>query len=537
MTLFHQRSRAIEYTGCGMSWRRAVAFILICFPATAQAQGPLWSVAEFMERKADWDGLIGAPVRVEGRVLTQAGPLLKLQQCPLAFELSETAQAGARGHQTVELFGRFAKSDSKLVFKVERAEKRPSDTEWLRDRENKFKSPVPDDYFKLAKWAFDRSAFYQKDEGKEKRLEKAGMELVKKGVRLEYTLLSPVDPAGLRRVADLALEWMLSEDFAAEFQFEALLLESSGFTSKLPDSAAAADRWIVQQRQSLPGAGVPLTKKTLGHLDSFRKEALTAYRAARDSQTDATDHTARLSLHRAMVLETDRRRMEALMNADGANAGELAAVCRERWPELVDVARRFDDRFDSYRIERAPQLSRGELQSLAEEFEQRRKAQAANQVKMAWLQARERQLRLDGPQGMVQLARDVLAITHDKARAVELLQRAYRQNPKLDDIREEFTRLGYRLAPGGSWVHGDEMTPAPVAVDAPAAASELKPGIAAADVRRILGQPTSIARMTTGRSVSELWTFGTEDTGRVVLQMERKGIAEGLQLVRVHDVK
>jgi hypothetical protein len=130
-------------------------------------------------------------------------------------------------------------------------------------------------------------------------------------------------------------------------------------------------------------------------------------------------------------------------------------------------------------------------------------ARAAERVKRRWLNQRREGLGpADGP-GRVALARLSWRWLHDRTLSGQLCQDALRVAPEQTDaVRMLKDELHYRRTEGG-WLPREEVQPA----DRRRNLERLHAGMGAEEVRKLLGDPSRIARQILYRRYVEQWTY------------------------------
>ena len=501
-------------------------FLACCAALLALSLGPLvqadspWSTEEFLARQPDWERILGAPIKVEGRVLSANKQLLRLQKCDVVFHLEENHSARVTSTRHVELRGRLKKEDGKVVFQVDDLSPLPSDEAEFSSREARIKQPRSRDWYELAEWAAGRAKFYN-----DRKLREHALVAFRKGVEFEAQEL-PADKIPARfELADKAEEYE-QQELADWLRFEASVLQSRQVLGRTPLQAAEIATAIKEIGRRLPGSGVqpeiPLTTLEA----AFETDPFEAWRKATIAE--------RRLLQRILMNRLQTARILMSAEADGRNGQEVAEEFRRSIPEDRAQAAAWDARHLAYRAARSGGLTRNELLSLIEDLTRQSGAEAARGAAEVWIKAREPRWREEGARGLVTLASERRGLLKDETGALALLIEADKQSPEQGEAAAQLQELGYHKV-GGSW---QRRAPEPdVSAAANAAADPLSIGQTETVLRQALGEPTLRNRVATARGVTESWVFGVRGSSRLVVVLQRRNQDAELKVTAFSTVR
>lgn len=490
----------------------AVLLSLAVLAPKAIAAENVWSVEYLNSRKAEWEQLIGPTIRIEGRITLHGKGQLRLAKCELIFHATEAQLRLLSGKRTVELAGRFKKDDGKLSFEVAQIQVAPTDVEQFESRTVKLRNPRPAEWYELGDWAAARGRFYDDAEITRKALTAHA-----NGVKLEWRALPADDGEARIRLARKVQDYKLPDEQRMEILHEGYwMLWQAALKSKPPDPAVWSPL-ATRLADDLPGSTQPLPQFPAELKQRYDRDALSLYRES--------PVTTRQQLHRLIYAAVVLMPIMREAAADGRDGERIAERIERAIPEEKALAEKYREAKLAWRLARAATATRQEIEQLANDFRSRQQAVLARQALQTWLQAREIRLREDGSTGLVQLAEDYLALLHDEARAAVLLKEAYKLDPTFEEVTRKLESLGYKLD-RGSWTKGLAGKPAG---DPPIPETTSPGGIAvgmtASALRSLMGRPGSTGRAITGKGLIEVWSYGTPGSSRLIIHLERTGLA------------
>lgn len=493
-----------------MTVRPIVTLSVLCVAVTsfcAAAHCAEWSVREFNAKKARWRNYAAIKRRItlEGRVATLTRTGFRLRNCEIPFETAsgKSLPELPKRTRTVTVVGYLTRSDRRYEFHLTEVRARPSDVVLFHRKKRDLPLGKPQGWYDLANWANRRATFY-----KDAELRKLGLEANLTGIRLEKNRLSRDRGVGLLKLAAKAKTLAIPDSIAQQWIFEAHRLR---WIAHRTNGDPSFNELVKPLPEDLPGCTTPLKSPDKKLAAAYAKDPLGTYRKAAPAQL--------AELHRLFYIDIQLREIEKSAATDGSNGLSIAGQIGNLVPERAELARKYREIGEAYRLEHAGDLSRAEAIALAGEYRERKDPQKAKEVLKKWLKSRIAKRRSAGVVGLLLLADDYERLLGDKQTAYAFVSEAYRKNPKAGGITERMTRLGYTLR-NGRWVAAAEAGPIP------AAGKPRKEGVAVdmtqQQVRAVMfGAPDSVTRVATRRVVHEVWVYGTRAQSRLAIHFER----------------
>jgi len=494
------------------------AVLLVGTGGETRAAGKVLSVEEFNELKGEWPELLGRHLRIEGRYALMGRNLLRFKNCDLSFRSRKDLPKLTGRSRTVEVSGRLTREDGKLFFLIEELFELPTDLERLRQQRSRLDPAKADEWYQLATWAEQRAKFYQDAE-----LAQEARKLYRDGLRIERSRLREGDPRALFALAEKAAGFGLDQSVQLSLIHEACVLLWR--QAQRRDDANSLRQLASTVAEKLPGAKTPLTEP----VDGLRKR----YLAAPLPTYEKADASTRQTLHRILHNEILLAAILKQAAPDGRNGLEIADQIETQLPEYRETATAFRQKGVAYRAAHIATASRSEMLELVELFKKQNQPERARVLILRWLQAREKVLRQDGPDGLRQLAREYETLLQDTKTAVKLLVEAYRLSQEAPEIAKELERRGYRRA-GQRWVTLEEFAKTPEGRIVQAMREgRVVEGMTAEQVRKTLGAPSFVARAATDGVFAEVWVYGENRGSRLAIHLSRPLSSRELKVTAV----
>lgn len=496
---------------------------VLCFGSAivAFASDGVWSTEGLNSRRSDWDQLLGATIRVEGRVSLSGGGQLRLAKCDLLFRANEALLRSVQGKKSIEIAGRLKKENGKYLFDIDRLQILPSDIEQYESKTARLRNPKANEWYELGDWAAERSRFYDDAE-----LARKARSAYDHGITAEWRALDSDDAEGRLRLADKVTQYMLPDSRKMELTHEGdRILVATTLKAKSQDKDVW-DKLFGKLAEDLPDSTKPLPVFPEELRVRYEREPLSVYR-------DAPDEVRR-QLHRILYVSTVLKVILEEAAKDGSNGDAIADRLERQIPEAKQLADQYRQRKLLWRLDQAATATRPEIEQLAADFRARQQPDLAQQALIQWLQTQEPRLRKDGQVGLMQLADDYLTLVKDERKAVTLLAEANKLDPKFSEVIEKLKALGYSNV-GGTWIKtGNVATPAiPVEATIP---ETIAVGIDGAAARRAMGgRPGSLARVLTKKGADEIWSYGQPGTSRVIIRLEAERLVPDLRVTEIRN--
>ncbi|SFI28023.1 hypothetical protein [Planctomicrobium piriforme] len=468
--------------------------LLLATPASAQAEAR--SIQEFMTYQEKWPEFVlsGYVWQLEGRYAVISGNTLTFPQCPLTFLLTSD-QVRSRGNTgVVEVKGKLAREDNKLVFRVDSLLSRPKDLERLRTMRFGIDSSNPAEWYKVADWGHQRAKFYD-----DKELEKEAADLDRNGVLTEFRRLNPADEAGLSRLLATAREKRVDGDLTQQIVHESLQARLTNLRRQNFSDAGYRDL-LVLASQELPGS--------TARLNPWPVELNAKYLANPTSVYAQATPEERAKLHRLFTANVTTERILHDARPDGSNGFDIADRLQADVPEQVELIRKYKDQGLTAQQARVPLMTRSQLLEFCQRLDREGLAALATETKRKWLLAREPLYRQEGARGLTDLADQWMAMLQDQSAATQLYIDAWRVNPQYTPASDWLSTHGYQLV-NGTWVPEGQVATMPVSP----AEQALRDGRVVAGMTRLQvqsalgGLPTTQTRIVTSQGVSEWWEY------------------------------
>lgn len=498
----------------------AAAFVFV-FSLPRELRAEPLSVEQFVAVNAEWEKHRGT-YHIEGRIGSVGKQTLRMQKCDLTFNINDEQLKTLGNARYAQLIGKIRKEAGKLHFDVSSLQVSPSDSETYRQRAARLKNTrSAAEWYALGEWATRRGAFYDDAE-----LTQSGEAAAQEGVQEEVRELAQDDVAGRLRLAEKLAAWPSAAALRLELAHAAYRRQWSHLAARLNESTDAEREALFQNvAKQLPGADQPLAKAD----ENLRKQYLAQPEEVYRSRAD---ESSRKALHRFFWIEMRLKSILLDAASDGRNGDEIADALTRFVPEERELANRYRQLRVKYRLERVTTMTRADVTKFADDLRANRQADQAEDVQRRWLKARERLSREEGATGLIQLADDYATWLDDKSAATKYLVEAYQLEPTLPQSADRLRGFGLELR-DGKWGKPTGME-AP-STPAPTMPSRVEPGFSLAQVKELLGDPTSRTRIISAAGITEIWCYGAAGSSRLVIRMERSAIDKTTKVTRVEN--
>ena len=298
------------------------------FMTESRAADGVWSTEFFNSRKSEWDQLIGATIRIEGRVSLAGGTQLRLSKCEVPFSASEALIRPLQGKKAVEITGRLKKDNGKLQFEVDRIQLLQTDMEQYESRNSKLRNPKSPELYALGDWATERSRFYEDIE-----LAKKALSTYDRAITAEWRSLDADNADGRFQLAQKITQYKLSDSRRMELMHEgARILWTAAMKAK------PADKELWTKLASKLAADFPGSDKKLETFPEelkgrYEKEPLPVYRDSPD--------IVRPQLHRIFYAAVLTKQIQDDAAQDGLNGDLIAERLEQQVPEAKQLAEEY----------------------------------------------------------------------------------------------------------------------------------------------------------------------------------------------------
>lgn len=475
------------------------------------------SMLEFLNRKAQWDQLVGSTFTLEGRISSQAGREMRMRGIDLKFVLTQEFER-PQSHPFVRIVGQLERSGRDLQFKVTALGNWKSDSEVIRERLRQAGGGAGADvYFELADWAEERAAFYE-----DQRLREESRELRGRGVSIAQKR-APLDrPEEFYALLQKAREWSLPEQLRMDLLHNAIRSEMLVESRKQQPEYSAV---LSKVRLQFPGSEQRLNAPQEDLAARYAQNPLAVYSAADEEQ--------RVLIHRLLFIETTLRMIEREAAPDGSNGATIAAKLERLVPERPELAARHRQAELEWMHARVPEMSRTEVLEFRNRLRTEGDADGAARVIARWIEARMAGRR-KGPSTDVDHAALQFDMAGDLQAALALVTSAMQVDPDVPGGAELLDRMGY------GWHQSKAVLKALIPPPAP------DPFVEAIQSGRILvgmsdrqasaaigGGPESVVRLASQGRVTELWHYPSQ---RLTIQLDASRTQPQLRVSRVVEL-
>lgn len=470
------------------------------------------SVENFLKTKPRWPELVGSTFRIEGRLATSGGTVLKLHRLPLLF-VSEKELPELRGSDlAVEVVGRLRKRDTGVLeFELINVRKTESDIQRVTRLRVDLPRDDPDPWYELGEWAMGRVRFYQSGRTIDRQLTEEATSLFRMALRKERTAMRKPN---YKRLKELALK---SERYGLGDEFKLPLLYEAHYQTwhDAPSTASSEQLATIAQQiaTELPEAGTPIEKFDEEFIEKWSEGPVLFYTNSAEA--------IRPQLHRLLYQKVMLASIEKDAATGGQNGKEIAARIRKSLPEFSSLADSYERKAIDWQVDHVTSLSRSEVIALKRELIDSGEEARADEVLRRWLTPVESRLRQQGAVGLIELAFEYEDLFDDKETAIALLLESDRVKPGSGYVAERLESFGY-VQVNGRWRHKDAaMTDQATPVEIAIRSGRVIRGMTSAQVKSSLGPPDSITRVLMSREVREYWVYRTPSRSGLSVQLSR----------------
>lgn len=485
-------------------------FLLGLATRTSLAAGQ--SVEDFLKTKPRWPELVGKTFRIEGRLATGAGTVLKLHKLPLLF-VSEEELPELRGSDlALEVVGQLRKRETGVFeFELLTLKRTESDIQRVNRLRVDLPRDDPEPWYDLGNWAMNRVRFYQSGREIDRQLTKEATSLFRMALRKERTAMRQPDYKKLKELAFKSESYGLGDELKLPLLYEAhyRTWHDTSSTASSDDLATIA----LQIAQELPEASISVEEFDPDFVSEWSEGPVLFYKNSPDA--------LRPQLHRLLYQQVMLASIERDVEIGGRNGDEIAARLKKHIPEFSKLADSYKREALDWKIEHATDLARREILSLKQELVAAGEESRADRILRKWFTPVETRLRQKGAVGLIELAFEYEDLFDDGDTAVALLLESDRVKPGSSYVAERLEGYGY-IRVEGRWRRKDaamtgDASPIEIAIRNGRAIR----GMTSAHVRKSLGQPDAVTRVLTSREVREYWVYRTPSGSGMSVQMSR----------------
>ena len=470
------------------------------------------SVEDFLKSKSRWPKLVGTTFRLEGRVSVGGGTTLRLSKLPLFFISKEELPELPGPALVVEVVGRLRSTETGLLeFELLSLKKLESDLQRVYRLRVDLPQNDPQPWYELGDWAMNRVRFYQSGNDFDKRLTTEATELYRMAIRKERTAMSAPDYKLLKELALKSERYGLGSEFKLPLLYEAHFRTWDSIRSKAASSDLASV--AVRIAQELPEADKPVEEFDDDFVAEWRDGPVAFYTKAPDA--------LRPQLHRLLYQQVMLESIERDAAVDGKNGDEIAARIEQFIPEFSRQAASYRAKELEWRVDHVVELSREGALALKQDLTAAGDEARADKVLRRWFQNLEAKLRLQGAEGLIELADEYEALFDDGQMAVKLLLESDRLKQGNNYVAERLEGHGY-VRVEGRWRRKSEISSGDISpIDQAIRDRRVIRGMTSSHVRKALGPPDAISRVLTSREVLEYWIYSTPSGARLSVRLSR----------------
>jgi hypothetical protein len=397
-----------------------------------------------MQLEQDKD-LLGKTVTVVGRVDAWGSDLIWLKKCRVHFRGTDLPRIP--GAENVALTGTLEREKDRLVFRVRRLQRMPSDTELFDSRYQRH-AKSPGELDELGHWARRQGMFYE---------DKELLELARKAYERALALREAALPDD---EVDAMLDLTHRAEELAVSMATVLRLKHHAYRIALvqtPKSDAPALRKLGEQIEAgLDGTDVPTRAADAPLIQDYSQAPLRVYQNATQAQ--------RAKLHRVLWGDTVQAALTAEWEQQKRDGFDLALEAQRLLPErpLAETLTRRTLERDSADPK---QLSRKRSLLLAEQYRKLGQDDAAEQLLLDWIRVqvagigpRDAERRVELADEYLRLGREQRELSEARRKAAqELLLEAW-DLAQLPEAARRLTQLGLVFHDDGKrWLTREEF--------------------------------------------------------------------------------
>ena len=479
-------------------------------PQIAEAAGQ--SVEEFLKTKPRWPKLLGTTFRIEGRVATGAGTVLKLHKLPLLFVSNEELPELSGSDVAVEVVGLLRKHETGILeFELLSIRKTESDLQRVNRLRVELPRDDPEPWYELGTWAMNRVRFYQSGRELDRELSKEATSIYRMAIRKERTVMPDPNYRLLRELAFKSEKYGLGDEFKLPLLYEAHYRTWRDTSAK----AASGELETIALRiaKELPDADKPVEEFDAELVSNWREDPIRFY-------TDSGD-AMRPQLHRLLYQQVMIESIEKDAEIDGRNGDEIATRIAEQIPEFSRLADAYRQKSLDWMISHIRELVREDAVRLRQQLIDAGEEARAEKVIREWFTPVESKLRSQGAIGLIELAFEYEDLFDDGETAVQLLLESDRVKPGSSYVAERLEGYGYTRVDGRWRRKGDASTSSSSPIDVAIRSGRVIRGMTSAHVKKSIGQPDSISRVLTSREVLEYWVYRTQSGSGLSVRLSR----------------
>ena len=487
-----------------------VLFGFGAFPQSCSAAGQ--SVEEFLKTKPRWPKLVGTTFRIEGRVTTGAGTVLKLHKLPLLFVSEEELPELSGPNLAVEVVGRLRKRETGVLeFELLTVKRTESDIR----RVNRLRVVLPRDdpeaWYELGDWAMNRVRFYQSGRDIDRQLAKEATSIYRMAIRKERTVMTDPNYNSLQALAFKSEKYGLGEEFKLPLLYEAHYQTWHDTSATAPSEEL--ETIALRIANELPEASTPVGEFDAEFVSKWREGPVRFYTGSAES--------LRPQLHRLLYQQVMLESIEKDAEIDGRNGDEIAARIAKQIPEFSSLAETYRQKTLDWKIANVKGLAREDAVSLRQHLIDAGEEARADKAIRAWFTPVESRLRRQGAVGLIELAFEYEDLFDDGEMAVQLLLESDRVKPGSSYVAERLEGYGYTRIEGRWRRKSDVMAGSESPIDIAIRNGRVIRGMTSAHVRKAIGQPDSISRVLTSREVLEYWVYRTPSGSGLSVRLSR----------------
>ena len=483
---------------------------LCSLPQSCSAAGQ--SVEEFLKTKPRWPKLVGTTFRIEGRLTTGAGTVLKLHKLPLLFVSEEELPELSGSDVAVEVVGRLRKLETGILeFELLSVKRTESDIQRINRLRVDLPRDDPQPWYELGDWAMNRVRFYQSGRQIDRELINESRSIYRMAIRKERTVMTDPNYKSLHALAIKSEKYGLGDEFKLPLLYEAHY--KTWHDTSVTASAGELETIALRIAKELPDADKPVDEFDAAFVSEWRKGPIRFY-------ADATE-SLRPQLHRLLYQQVMLESIEKDAEIDGRNGDEIAERIAEQVPEFSKLAETYRQKALDWKIEHVRDLAREDAISLRQHLIDAGDEARADKAIRQWFTPVESRLRRQGAIGLIKLAFEYEDLFDDGETAVQLLLESDRVKPGSSYVAERLEGYGYARAEGRWRRKGDASTGSNSPIEIAIRSGRVIRGMTSAHVRKAIGQPDSISRVLTSREVLEYWVYRTPSGSGLSVRLSR----------------
>ncbi len=497
-------------------------FLLLVFAVAISASlalGQISTTKDILQQKSQWKKIAdeGRKLTFEARFHSRGADTFRVDKLDVDFRLPGSIRLPERlrDGQRLDVTGKFMSNSGRISFLVSALVVRDTDLDHMAKEVAAIPKDQPQKLLDVAREFASIAEFYENEDlsGEVAVLRTQAVE--------QQRLLTAGSLEALQKLIETAKALNVDSRLQVAMSYELLVVKATK-----PD---VDQQTMIVELKSLEAwdRSTPEIPERLR--SGFPATAIASYNSGTDED--------RKWLHRLLYSYVRRRQIGQMLKTDGSNGLALAELIRVEFPEEPRDSATFEESEIKYQLGRVPDLSRKELQQLVELLAKASHTEKSPVAIKEWLTAQERRFGTSELAGMIRVADEHLfaseqwKLTEPQKKGIELLKKALGmaviESPAdASQIADRLKRLGWEQV-NGQWMTSQQVGMLPKDdIQVAIREGRVVKGMTVKQVTQALGQPARISRMSSSRSMRELWIYDSTGSAGLVVRFRRSLVSK-----------